>query len=122
MERVLGPEHPFTQILTAGNRWGVPADTEGDAARAATLTFKERCSLIEVLKRRHSHARHPVLGLTYSQCVAPANIFVSFAYAADFVELVDALGGFPGGEPPHPLRFSDNLAYGLLKQGGGDAV
>lgn len=79
------------EILMAENRWGVASGFEGDAIREAALTFKERCSLVEVLKRRHRHEPHPQLGLTYGQCVAPANVFVSFAYAADFVELVDAL-------------------------------
>ena len=35
---------------------------------------------------------------------------------------MDAAGRVLGAEHPGTLRYSDNLAYCLLKQGGGDAV
>ena len=76
------------EILKAGNRWGV----DDEAARLATLTYGERCSLIDVLERHHREIPHPILGLTYNQSVSKgkADVFMSFAYAADYPELVDA--------------------------------
>ena len=41
------------EILKAGNRWGVAECDEGEATRLATLTFRENCSLIDVLERYH---------------------------------------------------------------------
>ena len=45
------------EILKAGNRWGVAEGDEGEAARMATLTYGENCSLIDVLERHHRRPR-----------------------------------------------------------------
>ena len=78
------------EILAAGNRWGVDEGPAGEAARQATLTHDGRCSLIELLRTRHSEEPHPLLQLTYGQCVgSKANVFVSFAYLMRFHDLVN---------------------------------
>lgn len=76
------------EILKSTCRWGSDINT------SETLTFSDQCSLIDSLWRhyRDNTDLHPKLGVAYEQVVgAHANIFVSFAYSSDFVELVDAL-------------------------------
>jgi len=81
------------EILKAGNRW--EADQGGQAIDpSSTLTHAGRCSLIDSLLQGHFEAPDAPLGgnLRYDDVVgAKADIFVSFAYACDFIELVDAL-------------------------------
>ena len=74
------------EILSAGNRWGNIDCTE-------TLTYGDQCSLIELLRRKHSDGNpHPVLDLTYQQVVGDcATIFLSFAYSSNFIEMTTSL-------------------------------
>ena len=74
------------EILKEGNRWGA-VDV------GATLTHAAQSSLIDLLLAEHRSALHPhpQLDVCYEGSVSRANVFVSFAYAVDFVELVDAL-------------------------------
>ena len=71
------------EILKPSNRWGKinPEDT---------LTHADQCSLIEVLRKHHSVNPHPKLGMTYAE-VGKANVFISFAYSSDFMELVNSI-------------------------------
>lgn len=76
------------EILVPGNRF------EPDAVAENTLTYDTRLSMIDMLKVNHSGDRsaHPKLGVTYETAVSEkANIFLSFAYASNFIELVEAL-------------------------------
>ena len=76
------------EILKENNRWG-NVDPE------STLTYRDRCSLVDVLERRYSTGGvHPILELTYSEVGEKADIFVSFAYLNDFIGLVGALENF----------------------------
>jgi tetratricopeptide (TPR) repeat protein len=64
------------EILGVNNRWGVSSDQVD-----ATLTYRTRSSLVEML-----------LGVSYFDAVAEkAIVFLSFAYSANYIELVDAL-------------------------------
>lgn len=77
-------------ILETGCRFGEHIDP------ATTLTFVDgvTCSLIDMLKRDHMNQnhKHPLLNISYEEAVGvDANIFISFAYADNFIELVDAL-------------------------------
>ena len=59
-----------------------------------TLTFADKCPLIDVLLTKHfdSNNKHPLLNLSYKEAVGEqANLFISFAYADNFIDLVDAL-------------------------------
>jgi len=72
-------------------RWGKHVDP------TSTLTFAGQSSLIEMIRRGHFEAHDAPLGgnLRYGDIVgAKADIFVSFAYQNDFIELVDALERF----------------------------
>ena len=65
-----------------------------NADPASTLTHDARCSLIDMLLTKHfdSTSMHPVLNLSYKEAVGEkANLFISFAYADSFIDLVDAL-------------------------------
>ena len=68
-----------------------PDSRWGQVDPHSTLTYKGQSSLIEVLKSQHCTEPHPLLHVTYEQAVGTATVFVSFAYASDFVELVDAV-------------------------------
>ena len=58
---------------------------------ASTLTYRSRKSFIDCLQT-HGDKTAEILGLDYSVCVnAKANVFLSFAYGNNFIELVDAL-------------------------------
>ena len=62
-----------------------------------TLTYSGRNSLVEVLRLNHHSADfpHEQLGVFYGQVVGhKADIFVSFAYSSNFIELVDGLHCF----------------------------
>lgn len=75
------------EILKADNRWGVTSDQVD-----ATITSSTRSSLIEMLKINYVDSPHPVLGVKYFDVVAEkANVFFSFAYSTNYIELVDAL-------------------------------
>ena len=66
----------------------------GNVDPATTLTHDARCSLIDMLLTNHcdSTSKHPVLDVSYKEAVGEkANLFVSFAYADSFIDLVDAL-------------------------------
>ena len=68
----------------------------------STLTYSERCSLIEMLRRKHpdSGCKHPQLDVCYEEVVGnKANVFVSFAYSDNFFELVEALELFMSKHP-----------------------
>jgi len=84
------------EILKEGNRW--EADQGGQAIDpSSTLTHAGQCSLIEAIRQGHFEAPNAPLGgmLRYDDVVgAKADIFVSFAYSCDFLELVDALERF----------------------------
>ncbi len=79
------------EILSPTCRWG-----KGGIDPSTTLTYLngETCSLIDMLKRHHLDAskRHPELNISYEEAVnGNANIFLSFAYDDNYMELVDAL-------------------------------
>ena len=60
-----------------------------------TLTGAANCSLIDLLKRDHLTDPHPTLDVTYPEVVgAKANVFVSFAYKSNFIDLVGAIERF----------------------------
>jgi hypothetical protein len=62
-----------------------------------TLTYSARNSLIEVLRLNHHSADmpHKELKVFYGQVVGhKADIFISFAYSSNFIELVDGLNCF----------------------------
>ena len=58
---------------------------------AITLTHASRLSLIDTLEMNHQVEPHPVLKVVYNQVVGQANIFLSFAYQDNFIEMVDAI-------------------------------
>ena len=77
------------EILKDNNRWN---EDGNKIIPENTLTYGRRSSLINCLQYDTIDGiSHPKLGVTYDTCVSKANIFVSFAYSADFIELVDAL-------------------------------
>ena len=78
------------ELLQANSRWA--AD---HIDPSSTLTFAAQSSLIDLLQSQHSLTPHLRLGVTYSQVVGiKANRFISFAYADNFIELVDALEAY----------------------------
>ena len=75
----------------------------GFVDKDATLTFAANSSLIEMLKKAHREIPHPTLGVTYDQAVGTqANIFVSFAYGDNFIDLVEGLELFLEDEKRDP--------------------
>jgi tetratricopeptide (TPR) repeat protein len=75
------------EILKPNCRFGV-------VDPVSTLTFADRCSLIDVLLTKHfdSTSKHPLLDVSYKEVVGEkATLFVSFAYADNYIDLVDAL-------------------------------
>jgi len=60
----------------------------------ATLTHAARSSLINMLETSHKVVPHPVLNVVYEEAVGQANIFLSFAYLDNFIEMVDAIECF----------------------------
>ncbi len=83
------------EILRDGHRWGAidPADT---------LTFADKTSLIDVLKKHHKTPsdRHPELGVCYDEVVGEkATVFVSFTYNSDFFELVSSIESYVEANP-----------------------
>lgn len=79
------------EILRENNRWR----QEGLPDLEAIITYSEKCSLIELLKRKYFNSKHETLGVSYQEVVSEqANVFVSFAYSNNFIELVDALACF----------------------------
>jgi hypothetical protein len=69
------------EILKPGNRWG-------NVDKYKTLTFNDDCSLIDLLQNRNRKNRHPYLKVRYDEVVGEcATVFVSFAYADNFIEL-----------------------------------
>jgi tetratricopeptide (TPR) repeat protein len=75
------------EILKADSRWAADCVTP-----TSTLTYDSKLSLIDMLRLKHNETAHPTLGVSYSQVVgAEANIFVSFAYSDNFLELVESL-------------------------------
>lgn len=87
------------------NRWNEIIDP------ASTLTFTSKCSLIDVLELYHHASPHPDLGVTYNQVVGDhADIFISFAYATDFIELVECVENYveeTGSDPDKTLFWFD---------------
>ena len=80
------------EILQAENRWG-----NIDASR--TLTYSAQSSLVDMLRKFHSKSAggipHPQLQVTYDEVVGEkANIFLSFAYSSNYVDMVDAIEHF----------------------------
>lgn len=68
------------------------------------LTEKKQCSLISLLKQDHQVIPHPLLELTYSQCVIEkATTFVSHAWRYKFSELIESLN------EPHQLLENNSL-------------
>ena len=75
----------------------------GFVDKDATLTFAADSSLIEMLRTAHHEIPHGKLGLTYNQAVGTkANIFVSFAYGDNFIDLVEGLELFLEDEKRNP--------------------
>ena len=75
----------------------------GFVDKDATLTFAADSSLIEMLRTAHHEIPHGKLGLTYRQAVGTkANIFVSFAYDDNFIDLVEGLELFLEDEKRDP--------------------
>jgi len=84
------------EILSPNSRWGPMDPTK-------TLTFADKTSLIEMLRLRYYDKQHPVLGVSYIETVGvKANIFISFAYTSDFVELVEAVECYLEDHPNRP--------------------
>jgi hypothetical protein len=81
--------------LINGNHEILKADCRfGQVDPASTLTFADKCPLIDVMLTKHfdSSNKHPLLDLSYKEAVGErANLFISFAYADNFIDLVDAL-------------------------------
>jgi hypothetical protein len=79
-------------------RWKDP-----DPNPLETLTFIHKCSLINLLESFHltNAEAHPKLGVSYNQVVVKkkADIFISFAYSSNYIELVDALECFLADNP-----------------------
>lgn len=75
----------------------------------STLTYKCQCSLIEGLRRHYLDENHPDLGVCYRDAVQDrANVFVSFAYGDNFIELVGALMEFLDS---HPKDFPRDTTF-----------
>ena len=86
LSAVLNGNH---EILKTGHRWG------SDVVPEDTLTFSEKCSLIDLLKKNYPKTPHPVLGVSYKESVGRrANVFLSFAYTSDFSELVNSVENY----------------------------
>lgn len=84
------------EILKVGNRWGA-------VDPRTTLTHLDRSSLIDMLQMRYNDTPHPLLGLSYIESVGVrANIFISFAYSSDYVDLVDAVECYMEKNPDKP--------------------
>ena len=84
------------EILKPDCRFGI-------VDKDATLTFAADSSLIEMLKTAHHTTPHTKLGVTYRQAVGTkANIFVSFAYGDNFIDLVEGLELFVKDEQRDP--------------------
>jgi tetratricopeptide (TPR) repeat protein len=85
-------------ILEGNNRWSY-------VDPGSTLTFEDRCSLIDLLERKYSTGDvHPILELTYDEVDEKANVFISFAYYNDFITLVDALENFFENYPSYSVE------------------
>eukprot|EP01038_Epipyxis_sp_PR26KG_P014216 gene14216-19075_t len=85
-------------------RWGVV-----DAN--STLTFRDQCSLIDMLEQNYpvSNSKHPQLNVSYDEVVGlKSTIFVSFAYSNNFIELVEALNLFLSS---HSDQFPKDSTY-----------
>jgi len=71
--------------------WFLPDETD----RKKTLTYDTQSSLIALLAEKHrdeSHPKHPQLDVWHCDVVCnQANLFVSFAYQDNYIELVQAL-------------------------------
>lgn len=75
------------EILKPDSRWA-----DQGVHPEATLTFLNSSSLIDLLRDKYCTDSHPTLNVTYSEVVGRrANVFISFAYGNDFIDLVDAL-------------------------------
>jgi hypothetical protein len=83
------------EILENGNRFNAIPDIDCPL----TLTYFNRCSLVDVLLKSHrahdDQPKHPELNVHYEDVVGvKANIFLSFAYDSSYLDLVDALERF----------------------------
>ena len=77
----------------------------GFVDKDSTLTFAADCSLIEMLKTAHREIPHATLRVTYDQAVGTkANVFVSFAYGDNFIDLVEGLELFLKDEKRDPME------------------
>ena len=75
----------------------------GFVDKDATLTYAADSSLIEMLKTAYHEIPHVKLGVTYHQAVGTrANMFVSFAYGDNFIDLVEGLELFLQDEKRDP--------------------
>ena len=84
------------EILKPDCRFGI-------VDKDATLTFAADSSLIEMLKAAYRDIPHAKLGVTYDQAVGTmANMFVSFAYGDNFIDLVEGLDLFLHDEQRDP--------------------
>ena len=73
--------------------------------KVATLTFATYCSLIEMLKSAHCEIPHATLRVTYDQAVGTnANVFVSFSYGDNLMDLVEGLELFLKDEQRDPME------------------
>ena len=86
---VLIGNHETLKQGETSSRW---KDTPVDPASA--LTHAARSSLIDLLTMSHEVVPHPLLKVVYNQVVGQANIFLSFAYLDNFIEMVDAIECF----------------------------
>jgi hypothetical protein len=77
------------EILKSDSRWGY-------VDPSTTCTFADQCSLIEVLRSHYSNGvPHPRFKVTYEEVVGEkADIFLSFAYTSNYIEMVDAIEGY----------------------------
>jgi tetratricopeptide (TPR) repeat protein len=88
------------EILKPNNRW-----SERGVDPEATLTFLNSSSLIDLLRDKYLTECHPTLNVTYSEVVGrKANVFISFAYGNDFIDLVDALEVYFEEHPDMPME------------------
>ena len=75
------------EILDPSGRWG-------DVDATQTLTYETKCSLIDTIKQAASCILRGE-ELKYNEVVGvKANVFVSFTYGNNFIELVDALENY----------------------------
>ena len=77
------------EVLKPDSRWK-------DVNVLNCLTYNDKLSLINMLETHYNSERtHPLLNVTYNQVVnKKANVFVSFAYATNYIELVDAVENY----------------------------